>query len=498
MGFCETRASGRPRTPIGRQEEKALAIYSLNHRSIGKSTHAPGTAGAHVDYITRDSAARVVLSQHMPSHRHEAHAWLDQAEASDRKNGRVCDKVMLALPRELSPEERAELVRDFARQVGQGKAPWLAAIHDKGADAQNPHAHLVIRDKDPETGKRVAGLSEKGSTERLRELWEATVNAHLQRAGHAARIDRRTLAAQGIDRKAQIHIGPRANAMAEQGKTPVSKIRKDHQGRVIRYPEIDYSVRGVKTRSQHNAQIINFNEQKAKDEARKWDLSSWEKAVESARKEGFASLVERAEIRLQVAKEFVEARKPLPHYHSEVNAVAEKRWKALEDDRMAAEQARKEKVAREAEARRREQVAEKTALANRYEARLRLAEATAKAAKGAEGQKSQIEQAHRWRSRLHKVGLSFGPLANVENRVNAAQKAKEELLADAAGREAFEERKAALEAQKRAQKAAVEKAQALEKGQGHQVKSGPEKAVTPAKPPQKGKRFGRGDGGMGL
>jgi len=137
-------------------------------------------------------------------------------------------------------------------------------------------------------------------------------------------------------------------------------------------------------------------------------------------------------------------------------------------------------------------------LANRYEARLRLAEATAKAAKGAEGQKSQIEQAHPWRYRLHKVGLSFGPLADVENRVNAAQKAKEELLADAAGRKAFEERKAALEAQKRAQKAAVEKAQALEKGQGHQVKSGPEKPVTSAKAPQKGKVVSRGDGGMGL
>lgn len=164
----------------------------------------------------------------------------------------------------------------------------------------------------------------------------------------------------------------------------------------------------------------------------------------------------------------------------------------MEDDRRAAEQARQEKAAKEAEARRREQEAEKTALANRYEARLRLAEATAKAAKGAEGQKSQIEQAHPWRSRLHKVGLSFGPLAEIEGRTAAAQKAKEELLADVAGRGAFEERKAALEAQKRAQKAAVEK------GKGHQVKSGPEKAVTPAKPPQKGKGFGRGDGGMGL
>lgn len=496
MGFCETRASGRPRTPIGRQEEKALAIYSLNHRSIGKSTHAPGTAGAHIDYITRDSAARVVLAEHMPGQRHEAHAWLDQAEASDRKNGRVCDKVMLALPRELSPEERADLVRDFARQVGQGKAPWLAAIHDKGKDTENPHAHLVIRDKDPETGKRVACLSEKGSTERLRELWEATANAHLQRAGHTARIDRRTLAAQGIDRKAQIHVGPRAKAMVEQGKVPVSKIRKDRQGRVIRYPDIDFTVLGQKSRDQHNAKIINFNEQKAEKEALKWDLSHWEKAVEAARKDGFVPEVERAEIGLQVAKEFVEARKPLPHYHNQVREIADARWKAIEDDRMAAERARQEKVAKEAEARRREQAAEKTALANRYEARLRLAEATAKAAKGAEGQKSQIEQAHPWRSRLHKIGLSFGPLAEIKGRIEAAQKAKEALLADAEGQSAWKERQAALEAKKQAeaQRIQAERQAALQKKAQTQQSAKPRHEQAQAKAPKKGQNPGFGMG----
>ncbi|WP_413208483.1 MobA/MobL family protein, partial [Rhodospirillum sp. A1_3_36] len=290
-----------------------MAIYSLNHRSIGKSTHAPGTAGAHVDYITRDSAARVVLAEHMPEQRHEAHAWLDQAEASDRKNGRVCDKVMLALPRELSPEERADLVRDFARQVSQGKAPWMAAIHDKGKDAQNPHAHLVIRDKDPETGKRVACLSEKGSTERLRELWETTANAHLERAGHTVRIDRRTLAAQGIERKAQIHVGPRAKAMVERGVEPVTKTRTDHRGRKIQYLQIESLGEKTRTRVGYNAKIINLNEQKAKNEARKWDLSYWEKAVEAARKRGFSPEIERTEIHLQVAKEFVAAKKPLPH-----------------------------------------------------------------------------------------------------------------------------------------------------------------------------------------
>jgi hypothetical protein len=496
MGFCETRASGRPRTPIGRQEEKALAIYSLNHRSIGKSTHAPGTAGAHIDYITRDSAARVVLAERMPEQRHEAHAWLDQAEASDRKNGRVCDKVMLALPRELSPEERADLVRDFARQVGQGKAPWLAAIHDKGKDSENPHAHLVIRDKDPETGKRVACLSEKGSTERLRELWETTANAHLQRAGHTVRIDRRTLAAQGIDRKAQIHVGPRAKAMVERGKAPVSKIRKDHQGRVIRYPDIDFTVLGRKSRDQHNAKIINFNEQRAKNEALKWDLSHWEKAVETARKDGFAPQVERAEISLQVAKEFVQARKPLPLHHNQVRRIAETRWTAIEADRKAAEKAQQEKARKVEAEQRRAQEAEKTTLADRYEARWRTAEKTAKAAKGAEWQKSQLEQAHPWRARLHKIGLKFGPLTEIEDRIEAAQKAGEVLLADTEGRSAWKERQAVRETKKQAeaQKIQAEKQAALQKEAQKQRAVKPKNEQAKIKAPKKGQGPGFGMG----
>ena len=86
-----------------------LAIYSLNHRSVGKSTHAPGTAGAHVAYITRENAAGAVLAERMPQERNEARAWINQAEAHDRKNGRICDKVMVALPRELDVEQRVEL-----------------------------------------------------------------------------------------------------------------------------------------------------------------------------------------------------------------------------------------------------------------------------------------------------------------------------------------------------------------------------------------------------
>lgn len=140
----------------------------------------------------------------------EARAWLDQQEEADRKNARVIDKVTIALPRELDAVQRVELVRAFAAEVTQGRVPWLAAVHDQGKDAENPHAHVVLRDRDLETGKMALRMSQSGSTEMLRETWERVCNAALERAGVDERIDRRTLEAQGIEREPTKHIGPQA------------------------------------------------------------------------------------------------------------------------------------------------------------------------------------------------------------------------------------------------------------------------------------------------
>lgn len=201
-----------------------MAIYSLHHSTVGRSTHAAGTAGAHVAYVTRSSACRAVVAEHVPqvaagSRGGAARAWMDEAEAGDRKNARVIDKLMLALPRELDEKQRVDLVRAFVTDLAGGKAvPFLAAFHDKAGtkDAANPHCHLILRDRDPETGKgRVIGMSEKGSTERAREVWERVTNAALEAAGSDARIDRRSLQERGVtDREPSAHEGPQARAIA--------------------------------------------------------------------------------------------------------------------------------------------------------------------------------------------------------------------------------------------------------------------------------------------
>ena len=252
-----------------------MAIYSLRLSSVGKTTQKqPFTAAAHLKYITRKAAVSHVMSARMPGVRRQAIAWLRHQERDDRKNARVIDKVVLALPRELPTAARHAVVAAFAEALTKGRASWFAAFHMHGKDRENPHCHLVLRDRDPETGKRVMFLSagKKEAAQRretgkaapttvkdIRALWERCANAALQGAGRAERIDRRTLAEQGVRRNPQVHEGPNIRAMHARGFKPksrdrVARVRGGRRGtapRIIRWAEID---RG-QTRVEYNAAL---------------------------------------------------------------------------------------------------------------------------------------------------------------------------------------------------------------------------------------------------
>jgi hypothetical protein len=67
---------------------------------------------------------------------------------------------MIALPVELNSEQRYELVRGFMHQLGHGRIAWCAAHHDSGEDVHNPHAHILFKDADIDTGRtRTVGFS---------------------------------------------------------------------------------------------------------------------------------------------------------------------------------------------------------------------------------------------------------------------------------------------------------------------------------------------------
>lgn len=248
-----------------------MAIYSCNLKSIGRSTHQPGTAGAHIRYVSRPDADPQILAEHMPTEQKAARNWMDVRERALRSNGRVIDKIRLALPRELDEDQRAALVKAFMDDLGGGRVPWYAAIHQRGKDAHNPHVHIAVHDRAIDTGRRLlrlsdnardrekAGLPGPKAVEWIRARWEDVCNAALERAGHDVRIDRRTLQAQGIDRIATVHEGPRAQHINDNVRRPESRPRVNGCGREIDYPSIDLG----RTRREFNAQIIDLNLKRA-------------------------------------------------------------------------------------------------------------------------------------------------------------------------------------------------------------------------------------------
>jgi len=232
-----------------------MAIFSLNHTFIGRTTDPKGSASLFARYITRPQACTEVVGERMPLDRAAMMRWLDGQEEKDRRNARVIDKLVVALPIELSHEQNVELLQNFCEGMTQGRASWAAAIHDGPDDRDNPHAHIIFRDRDWHTSKRVMLTTEQGSTQRFRDAWEEETNRALERGGLEERIDKRSLKDQGIDREPQIHVGAASKYLHE----------KDHEFRstekettriidgvpvqvTVNYPVIDEG----KTRFQEN------------------------------------------------------------------------------------------------------------------------------------------------------------------------------------------------------------------------------------------------------
>ncbi len=149
--------------------------------------------------------------------------WNTVEAAELRKDAQLAREVEFAIPREMTREQSIELARDFVRDefVDRGMIADLNVHWDIGADGQpKPHAHvmLTMRDVDGDGfGKKNRDWNRTDLLEKWRERWAEHVNARLVELDIDARIDHRSLEAQGIDLEPQHKIGPAASRMAAQG-----------------------------------------------------------------------------------------------------------------------------------------------------------------------------------------------------------------------------------------------------------------------------------------
>ena len=256
------------------------SLPTFKHTSIGSKTHKARTATAHVSYIMRSDAMTEFQAENMPGGERGTRVFFDKLweKAGMPENARIADKLMIALPVELTAEQRHEVLHDFMEELGEGRISWCAAHHDTGDDAHNPHAHVVFKDADIDTGRKVIGTTtssrdvreakEHGwkvpprtTTADMRKMWCEHLNDYMERAGIDIRYDPRKLKEQGIDRDPEIHIGPKAQVLDEKGYEFEShdQIRGDRS--------IPYTLFDEDSRAAHNAHIKDANSQKEKENA---------------------------------------------------------------------------------------------------------------------------------------------------------------------------------------------------------------------------------------
>jgi len=164
-----------------------------------------------------------------------ASLWNAAETAERRKDAKLAREIVLALPAELSSTGQVMLIEGFAsdlRKMHGIAVQWDIHAPDRRGDNRNHHAHLLLTTRRVDGGKlldKTRELDEKRTSgthvEAWRAKWETRVNASLEQAGAATRIDRRSHARRHQDEGGIVpppqpaaHLGPARTAIERRGR----------------------------------------------------------------------------------------------------------------------------------------------------------------------------------------------------------------------------------------------------------------------------------------
>ena len=194
-----------------------MALYHLHAQVVKRSAGMSAVAGAAYrageclvddrtgemhDYRRRRdvATAEILAPAGAPAWARDRSALWNQAERAERQhNGQPAREIRLAIPAELGADAGRALVRDYATAefVNRGMVADLA-IH--GEDGANPHAHILLTmrtlDGDAFSRRKNRDWNTRETLQEWRAGWADAANAALEHAGHAERIDDRTLVDQ--------------------------------------------------------------------------------------------------------------------------------------------------------------------------------------------------------------------------------------------------------------------------------------------------------------
>jgi hypothetical protein len=230
-----SRGAGRSATAAAAYRSGEL-VQDLTSGEVFDYTRRRGVE--HTEIVLPTSSAKLDINWA----RDRESLW-NAAELSEkRKDARVAREYEVALPFELSREQRTELVRSFASDIANRYGVAVDfAIHKphRSGDERNHHAHIMASTRQvTATGFGAKAAIEWSDTDRakkgltpakvevkvIRERWAALTNEHLKERGLQIRVDHRSLKEQGIEREPTTHLGPAVSALERRGiETEVGK-----------------------------------------------------------------------------------------------------------------------------------------------------------------------------------------------------------------------------------------------------------------------------------
>ncbi|MBZ9850011.1 Ti-type conjugative transfer relaxase TraA [Mesorhizobium sp. CA14] len=218
-----------------------MAIYHLHVKVIGRKAGSSAVASAAYRSASRLRDERIERTHDFSAKRDVVHSevmlpenapqvwsdrerlWNDAEAVEMRKDAQLAREVEFALPRELSRAQGIELARDFvqAEFVSQGMVADLNVHWDRAKDGSpKPHAHVMLTMRSVDEngfGAKVRDWNATQMVERWRERWAELANERLAELDIDARIDHRSLEAQGIALEPQTQIGAPAQRIEGSG-----------------------------------------------------------------------------------------------------------------------------------------------------------------------------------------------------------------------------------------------------------------------------------------
>lgn len=165
--------------------------------------------------------------------------WLMAEKNEKRKNSTLAREMDMAIPVELTRQERFKLTAQFCQWLAQEYQVAVdCCMHrkDRNDQEENPHIHIMFttRRYSPEgtLGAKTRELDDLKTRKMhlllIREKWADFCNEYLQFYGKI--IDHRSFKDQGIDALPQIHVGSAATTMARRGlETERGALNRDIQ-----------------------------------------------------------------------------------------------------------------------------------------------------------------------------------------------------------------------------------------------------------------------------